>query len=80
MLAEFGDDAEAGVVLREGFFLVPGKRERVSVTIEWGTGSGGNLGGTDQFFAMMPLPRGFRAFLRRTGMVVLARDERRLRF
>jgi hypothetical protein len=29
---------------------------------------------------MMPLPSGFSAFLRRLGMVILARDERRLRF
>ncbi len=29
---------------------------------------------------MVSLPSGFRAFLRRLGMVTLARDERRLRF
>ena len=37
-------------------------------------------GGTNQCFAIMSLPRGFSAFLRRLGMVTLARDERRLRF
>lgn len=35
---------------------------------------------TYQAFAIMSLPSGFSAFLRRFGMVTLARDERRLRF
>jgi hypothetical protein len=35
---------------------------------------------TNQFFAMMSLPRGLSAFFRRLGMVTFARDERLLRF
>lgn len=35
---------------------------------------------TNQFLAMMPLPMGFSAFLRRLGILTLERDERALRF
>jgi hypothetical protein len=43
-------------------------------------GRGEGRGRTNQACAMMSLPRGFSAFLRRLGMVTLERDERRLRF